>query len=193
MTSFPFEKMWSFQNVEHQISMELSYFNWYLIVQEPQKAFWAFANLLMKILYLPPTEEPTLQINTEDAKQFLALYFGKKNPQNNQDRGLYALDIIERETTEKYAILCRGYGDELKPNGHHGLVMLIYQDLWPLLWKLWHQIASQVDTKGGSMMQLKTWLEDRDQLPTEEEVEAQLTAQGLLKLAPVMELMEIEE
>lgn len=190
--SFPFEKMWSFQSVEHQIAQELSYFNWYQVVQEPQKAMWAFANLLMKLIYAPPNRLD-LEIDRETAQSFLTLYFGNGG-QDPVGQGLYALDVIQREFEGEYVVLCRGYKDmNLDPAGHHQMVMLLYQKMLPLLWELWHQIADQIDTKGGDMLQLRKWLEEREGLPTEEEIEAQLLKEGLIRMDPVKELLEVPE
>ena len=168
MPQFPFEKMWGFQNVEHQIAMELSYFNWYQIVQELQKAFNAFASLLMKLLYA--TSEDSIKINNDTAKEVLGLYFGNGTGTTVIDKGLYALDVVQREFQGRYTILCRGYNEEITPASHHQKVMTLYQKMYPLVWELWHQIAEQTEVQGAGIPE--EWLKDV-QLPTGEEAEAE--------------------
>lgn len=171
---FPFEKMWSFQSVEHQIASELSYFNWYQIVQELQKAFNAFAALLQKILYDPSANR--LEIDTEKANQFLTLYFGNgKKSEDTLERGLYALDIIQREFEGRYAVLCRGYNEEITPASHHQMTMIFYRKMYPLVWALWHQIAKQIEMKGSGLGQIRKWFAEREDYMTEDELKAEET------------------
>ncbi|MFQ5822339.1 MAG: hypothetical protein ACE5I5_20385 [Candidatus Heimdallarchaeota archaeon] len=189
---FPFEKMWSFQSVEHQIAAELSYFNWYQVIQELQKAFNAFAALLQKILY--DTSDDRIEINPEKANKFLELYFGNGKESNDTiERGLYALDIVQREFEGRYAVLCRGYNEEISPASHHQMTMIFYKKMYPLVWELWHRIADQIEMKSSGLAQIVKWLKERADVMTEEELEAEedrmVKAGEMIRLKPAEELM----
>jgi hypothetical protein len=187
---FPFEKIFSYQGFEEQIAYELSLFNWYLSVQESQRAFWQFAIILRKIL---ADKENRIVIDKKKANRFLTLYFGQKSngePKTDTakalDRGLYALDIIEREFDEGYGILTRGWGaSKTKKKGktiwtpaiigagnHHTMVMRFHSDMQPIMFDLWHEIASVVEIRSGGVP--AEWLKE-NKSPSEEESEEMKT------------------
>lgn len=191
-TRFPFEKIFSYQGFEEQIAYELSLFNWYLSVQESQRAFWQFAIILRKIL---ADTKDRIVIDKKKATRFLALYFGResngspqKKAQDEQalDRGLYSLDIIEREFDDAYGVLTRGWGAvKTKVQGktvwtpaligtgdHHKTVMKFHGEMQPIMFDLWHEIATAVEMRSGGIP--PEWLKE-DKPPTEEESEEMKT------------------
>jgi hypothetical protein len=179
---FPFEKIFSYQGFEEQIAYELSLFNWYMSVQESQRAFWQFSIILRKIL---GDKHDRIPIDKKKANRFLELYFGREtngNPGREAlDRGLYALDIIEREFDDAYGILTRGWGAiKTKVKGktvwtpaligagdHHSKVMRFHGIMQPLMFELWHQIADVVEDRSSGIP--PEWLKDEEK-PTEEQL-----------------------
>ena len=146
----PVDRIGTFQGLRKQIAYEINVFNLHRMYQDFQKSYGIFSEILQKLIYQLPEEEEPITIDNEMAELYIELYYGSPT-----SYGLYQLDIIERKTEGgKYKLLCRGVGETeetkafLDPEKHNNLLMKIYKTINPIMYKLWHEIGSQVKDEG---------------------------------------------
>lgn len=185
----PAESIWRFEGVEEQIRLEFGHINWEMAFQEPQKAFYAFYWMLIKIIHDP---ESHIEVDKKKAQDFVDLYLGtghEKKDATVMERGLHALDLIQWDFTDEDELgaLCRGYDAKrlkkkgrtvvqplMSPRTRHSYVMRFYEKMIPLMMELWHEIAEEVTFKGRGMSEQDLeWIRQNDAGLTKEATEAE--------------------
>ncbi len=165
-SKFQFTKMWAWRSFIFQVRMELSYANWYQIINEYIDAFGAFSILLMKIRFDPKKRLP---LDKDEVKEYQDAFWGDPESNDPMKIGLYALQPVQREFDEEtHGVYLRGVGrtkipnprdpnkqiwstSVIKPDHHHKMIIRYYRKMFPLYYSLWHQIIGGLDSLSEDM------------------------------------------